>query len=243
MSSSSGLLEAADVGAVLAVGLIIIIGILRVRGRLAPTEIAARTQALYVVLVLIVWFGLSLALARIEFFQATEGGPFPPMIAFGITVPILLGAIFITKSQIFGRFLAAVPPHWLIGVQVYRSLGVIFLIAHAEGILPGVFAIPAGYGDIIVGVTAILAATLVAYGSSLRRFAIRAWNSLGIADLVLAVSLGFFSSPGPLQLLSLDQPNVLISSYPMVLVPVFAVPLSILLHIASLTKLARETKG
>jgi hypothetical protein len=64
-----------------------------------------------------------------------------------------------------------------------------------------------------------------------------AWNLLGIADLVVAVTTGFLTSPSPLQLLALDRPNELISSFPLAMIPVFLVPLSLLLHLASLQKL------
>ena len=74
------------------------------------------------------------------------------------------------------------------------------------------------------------------------RRTVAAWNLLGIADLVMAVSLGFLSSPGILQILSLGEPNVMISAYPLVMIPVFAVPLSILLHVCSLTKLSRDAR-
>ena len=66
---------------------------------------------------------------------------------------------------------------------------------------------------------------------------LRAWNMLGIADLVVAVTTGFLTSPSPLQLLALDRPNELISSWPLAMIPVFLVPLSLLLHLASLKKL------
>jgi hypothetical protein len=42
-------------------------------------------------------------------------------------------------------------------------------------------------------------------------------------------------------MLAFDAPNELISAFPLVMVPVFLVPLSILLHLASLKKL-RQTK-
>jgi hypothetical protein len=41
------------------------------------------------------------------------------------------------------------------------------------------------------------------------------------------------------QLFAFDLPNELISQFPPVLIPVFLVPLSVLLHLASLTKLRR----
>ena len=65
------------------------------------------------------------------------------------------------------------------------------------------------------------------------------WNWFGIGDLAIAVATGFISAPSLLQPFAVEPPNLLISLFPLVLVPVFLVPLSILLHIASLTKLHR----
>jgi hypothetical protein len=66
------------------------------------------------------------------------------------------------------------------------------------------------------------------------------WNILGLTDLIIAVATGIASSPSRIQVTAFDQPNVLIAMYPLVLVPVFLVPLWILLHIASLAKLRRR---
>jgi hypothetical protein len=63
------------------------------------------------------------------------------------------------------------------------------------------------------------------------------WNVVGILDLVVAVATGFLSSPGPFQVLALENPNLLITTFPLVLVPLYAVPLSILLHLAALKRL------
>ena len=50
----------------------------------------------------------------------------------------------------------------------------------------------------------------------------------------LATLIGFFSAPGTVQLLALDRPNELINLYPLVLIPVFAVPVFIGVHILSI---------
>jgi hypothetical protein len=47
------------------------------------------------------------------------------------------------------------------------------------------------------------------------------------------------TSPSPFQLFAFDLPSELVSQFPLVLVPVFLVPVSVLLHLASLTKLRR----
>jgi hypothetical protein len=56
----------------------------------------------------------------------------------------------------------------------------------------------------------------------------------------LAVTMGFVTSPSPFQLFAFDLPNELISRFPLVLIPVFLVPLSVLFHMASLAKLRRD---
>jgi hypothetical protein len=60
---------------------------------------------------------------------------------------------------------------------------------------------------------------------------------LGILDLAVALATGFLNSPGRFQLLALDQPNILTTAYPLVLIPAFAVPLSLILHRVCLWKL------
>jgi len=243
MSLSENLnLSLAILGSEIVVVLILLAGLFLVRSRLDSSDAAARRLVTMIAGLLVAWSLVAIWLARAGVFRALVDGPIPPPLVYGIILPVLIGTVFILRSRVFGRVLAAVPQHWLIGVQFYRTLGVIFLSVHSIGGLPGVFAIPAGYGDIFVGLSAILVAYLYAKnGLAARRLAI-GWNALGIADLMLAVTLGFLSSPGPFQVLSLEAPNEMISTYPMVMVPIFAVPLSILLHVCSLTKLSRDAR-
>ena len=77
-----------------------------------------------------------------------------PTIQYGILIPILIGGLLISRSPRLARIIDAVPQHWLIGVQLYRALGVIFLILYGTGKLPGAFAWPAGLGDTLVGILA-----------------------------------------------------------------------------------------
>lgn len=43
----------------------------------------------------------------------------------------------------------------LVATHVWRIVGVVFIWGVAQGILPPAFGIPAGVGDILIGVTAI----------------------------------------------------------------------------------------
>jgi hypothetical protein len=77
----------------------------------------------------------------------------------------------------------------------------------------------------------VIVAALVAQEAAGARRAAYAWCLFGIADLVVAVTMGAMTSPGlPHTLLALQAPNLLITSYPLVMVPTFAVPLALMLH-------------
>jgi hypothetical protein len=67
------------------------------------------------------------------------------------------------------------------------------------------------------------------------------WSLFGIADLVVAITVGAMTSPGRPHLLAFDAPNLLISSYPLVMIPTFAVPLALMLHGLVLWRLRHET--
>lgn len=187
------------------------------------------------------WFLLALALSWLEFFRGSAQSA--PTIEFGIFAPIAIGAWLVWRSRPINRLIDAAPQSWIIGVQLYRALGLVFLILMARGELPGEFAWPAGVGDVIVGVTAPFVAMAFARGAPHREQLAYVWNVFGLLDLMVAVSAGFLTSPSPIQMLALSAPNVLISAFPLALIPVFAVPVSVLLHIVSLIKLARESQS
>jgi hypothetical protein len=129
----------------------------------------------------------------------------------------------IWRSPRLARIIDAVPQHWLIGIQLYRVLGVIFLILYATGKLPGLFAWPAGLGDVLGGVLAPVVAVAYARAPCKNADLVLAWNLLGLADLVIAVTAGFMTTPSPLQLFDFELPSELVTRFPLVLVPVFLV--------------------
>ena len=184
---------------------------------------------------LIGWLAVSIVLAAMGAYHVDASGI--PTIQYGIALPILIGGVLVWRSKTMARILDAVPQQWLVGVQLYRALGVIFLILYAAGKLPGPFAWPAGVGDIVIGLLAPVVG--LAYARAPRDTAglVRTWNVLGILDLVVAVTTGFMTAPSFIQPVVVQPNSELMTVLPMVLIPVYLVPLSILLHIASLAKL------
>ena len=187
---------------------------------------------------LVTWFFAALLPVWLGFYQGSPSRI--PAIQYGLLIPIAAGVALFWRWPVLRRVIESAPQEWIVSVQVYRALGLIFLVLFAEGRLPGAFALPAGCGDVLVGLLAPIVAIAVARQWRGSASLLRAWNLLGIADLVVAVATGFLSSPSPFQMLGFDRPNELISVFPLAMIPVFLVPLSILLHLASLGKLRQS---
>lgn len=118
--------------------------------------------------------------------------------------------------------------------QTLRVVGVFFLVVLALGKVPAVFALPAGLGDMAVGIAAPFIVRRLRGGST--RGAV--WfNVLGIVDLVVAVSIGFLAGAGPAQLLAVTPSTEAIGQLPLALIPTATVPLALGLHVISLLRL------
>jgi hypothetical protein len=163
-----------------------------------------------------------------------------PLLPFAIFLPVIIGTPVLLGSKRMGQVLDAMPATWLIALQLYRVFGSVFLVGWARNLIPGVFALPAGIGDVITGLLAVpIAISLAADTPEARRAAI-AWNVFGLIDFAVAVSIGLMIAPGPFQLIVPGIPNATAGVYPNVMVPAFAVPSSILLHALSLRQLRRR---
>ena len=183
------------------------------------------------------WFAVAWSAAINGVFRADASSL--PMLPIAIFLPVIIGAPLMLLSQRVGWILDAMPPSWLVALQVYRVFGSWALAAWLRGTLPGAFAVPAGSGDVLTGVLAVPAAMAVATGTAQGRRAATAWNIFGLADFAVAITLGMITSPGPLQLIVPSMSSIGAGAYPDVLTPAFVVPSSILIHALSLRQLQR----
>ncbi|MEM7010522.1 MAG: hypothetical protein AAF585_03460 [Verrucomicrobiota bacterium] len=121
---------------------------------------------------------------------------------------------------------------WLVGLQIFRVIGGVFLLEMISGHIPAVFAYPAGLGDILVGVVAL--GVLLKYREAPRipKAAINLVIVLGVADFISAFFFGFTSSESPLQLFFPDEPSQLLL-FPTGMIPLFLVPYAIFFHTLS----------
>ena len=112
-----------------------------------------------------------------------------------------------------------------------------FLILHARGVLPAVFALPAGAGDIAIGLTAPLVAFGFLSRSPAPKRVLILWNVAGMLDLVVAVSLGILASPTPAGLLARGITTGALADFPLSLIPTFLVPFAFIAHLISIRQI------
>jgi len=159
---------------------------------------------------------------------------------FAVAGPLLV-MIGYGSFPLFRRALNGLSVSALIGVQVYRVLGASFILLLAQGQLPAHFAQPAGYGDIAIGLLAPVVALLYARGV---RWPAVLWSAVGITDLLVAVGMGTgFATPLLLGVPSRLHAAAAMGAYPMILVPAFAVPIAMMLHVVALRGMVRGRSG
>jgi hypothetical protein len=185
-------------------------------------------------IVVALWLIVAFTLSARGFFASSGGSV--PRIAYS-AIPLAVGYLGYSLLRSVREAVDQIPLDRMIGLQLYRALGVVFLIEWMLGALPGAFALPAGIGDMAIGLAAPWVAARVKAGAPGAREAAIRWNVLGIADLVIAVTMGVLTTPGPLHVMALGAPNAGIITLPLALIPTIAVPFSILLHLFGLHRL------
>jgi len=205
---------------------------------LAPAQRRATWLALMVPFTL--WAAVTWT-AAINGAFGTGASPLP-LLPAAILLPVIVGAPVLLSSKRIGQLLDAMPTTWLIALQLYRIFGSQWLAYWLRGLLPGLWALPAGTGDVLTGLLAVPAAMALATGTADGRKAGIFWNVFGLADLAVAITLWMIMSPGPLQLIIPDGPSMALDRFPNVLTPAFVVPCSILLHLLSLRQLRRRSE-
>jgi hypothetical protein len=193
-------------------------------------------------IVLALWLAVVVVLGAGGAFISTPG-TLPLPIALGVLVPLLvfLGALWVSAA--FRRFVTGGDVLLVTAIQGWRWAGFSFVGLYAYGVLPGLFAWPAGLGDMAVGLTAPWIALTLARRPSFaasRRFVI--WNLLGILDLAVAVGVAGLvqarasGAVGEVTVAPMAQ-------LPLLLVPAYLVPLFVMLHLSGLLQALRVARA
>ncbi|HEY6001694.1 MAG TPA: hypothetical protein VIV57_02390 [Anaeromyxobacter sp.] len=205
-----------------------------------PTRFRARA---WLALGLSLWFLAMLAAGLAGAFS--RGDPSRPPVPLGAValLPILAFLVALAASSTVRRFVRALDLKILTFVQTGRVIGGVFVLLWAAGRLPAGFALPAGLGDLLVGVTAPLIASFVVPRLPARRRLYVAWAAFGILDLVVAATSGVLHSPTSAGILAGPITTAPMGTLPLSLIPTFLVPLALMMHVAALYVVFARPRG
>jgi len=152
-----------------------------------------------------------------------------------------IGIALLLALVVWGASLAMFPSLWrilsraqpsLIRLHMWRYLGgFVFLVLMVQGRLPALFAVPAALGDVAIAATAPWIARKLTRNE--RRTAVL-WNLFGVLDLVVAITLGITTNPGPVRVFQTSPTSEILTAFPVMMVPTFLVPLALTVHFVSL---------
>lgn len=189
---------------------------------LNPTPLSLRI-AIWLWLISAIFAGNSGVLQRLPM-PAIQG------ILFGLTGICLISYF---KLQGLRAWVDQLDLRALVSLHLTRFVGLYFLFLYHRGELPYAFAVPGGWGDIVVAVLA-LAVCIFPTTDALRRRLITAWNVIGFVDIALVVI-----AAARLGLENRFQMRAL-TYLPLSLLPTFLVPLIIATHVIIHLRLRRE---
>ena len=171
------------------------------------------------------WIGFAGAVAG----AGALSNPLTVLAMFG--TPLATTAALVFAIPAARRVFSAVPLPLLVGLNVIRVGGVLFVLLAFAGRLSGPFPYSAGWGDFVTGAFAIPIAWLAASETRVRDRLIVAWNTFGTLDLIVAVILGLTSRNGsPLQLIHAGVGSAAMTTLPWAFVPTVLVPFFLVVH-------------
>ena len=161
---------------------------------------------------------------------ATLEPPLPQIAIGAITLVLVLAG---TLHRGLRDWLARVNLRPFVAFHLTRFVGVVFLIMSARGTLTGEFALPAGWGDIVVALGALVIVALLRDPEA-RPFGLTLWNTLGLADILAVVIIA--------AKLGTRDPALVapLLRFPMSLVPTFVVPLILASHVLIYARLRKR---
>ena len=166
--------------------------------------------------------------------------------------PVLLAILVPVAGLVLAT--AALPRlrAWVLGldlrmltlIQSWRVIGFAFLPLYAYGVLPGLFAWPAGLGDVAIGLAAPFVAARLARDPGYAASRGYLWFHLaGLLDFAAAAGTAMLAS-GAFPAIHAGLPtSAPVEVWPLFLFPGFFVPLFIALHLAALLQIVRVRRG
>jgi hypothetical protein len=183
-----------------------------------------------VVLVTLLWLGTALAVMA----SGVLAGAHPPTLQIIVVVQTLVLIALYSGLSSFAEYARSTALWRLTIFHLWRVIpGIGFLLLYRRGLMPRAFAVPAGIGDIAVAILAPVFAWIALRSTPATMKAVLVFHLVGLLDLIMVVS-------NAARLSFADATSMrMLSQAPLVIVPIFFVPLTICLHVVAIDQCRR----
>ncbi len=187
--------------------------------------------------ILLAWFAAAYVIGAERWAANEQLALFAP-IALTAVVPVAAFLAIYALSDRFRSFVLSQDIRRLTMLQHWRVIGFVFLPLYFFGVLPGLFAWPAGLGDVAIGLTA---AAMVARidrdpGAATTRALVR-FQLFGLLDFAVAIVTAGLSAGVFPELVAGGPTSAPLDVWPLNLFPSFIVPIFIIMHLTVLLKI------
>jgi len=195
-----------------------------------------------VLLICVSWFMAVVAMALSGGFDAAVGER-PVVILFAVLMPVVLFSLSYASINAFRSWVLGLDMRHLIFLHSWRMIGMGFVFLFFHDRLPALFALPAGLGDAMAAMGAIfLGIALYEHASTVSRKRVFIWNTFGLIDFVIAVSLGVMTRTGEILHFNGSVGSEIMGAFPLALIPGFAVPFYVITHLIIYAQLRQMQK-
>jgi hypothetical protein len=157
-----------------------------------------------------------------------------------ITIPVAGFALAWRTNPAFRSYALSLDTGILVILHSWRMLGLGFLFLYAHDVLPGLFAGLAGLGDALAATGATLIGINLLRGRTVSKRALQMWNSFGLLDFLIAVTVGTVLRSAWLGGEVTTDPMAFL---PLSLVPTLIVPFYMITHLIIFLQLREKQFG
>jgi len=164
----------------------------------------------------------------------------PPKIVLTTTLPLAILVTIIYNTNICKRANAVLKLEDLIKIHIFRLIGVTFIILFLYNLLPPIFALIAGIGDLLTATTSIFVTKAI---RNKKRYASRLaliWNTFGLVDIIVTSAMAIIFTK--ISIDSGSQGVEFLAEFPFCFIPAFAPATIIFLHLLVYRKLSSSKR-
>lgn len=160
----------------------------------------------------------------------------PPKIVLTTTLPLALFFTLVYSTKICKRVNSILGLDDLVKVHIFRLIGSTFIILLFYDLLPPIFALFAGIGDLLTAISSAFVAKAIRNRKSYARRWTFIWNTFGLIDILITSAMAIIFTK-----INIDtgvQGVEVLAEFPFCFIPAFAPPTIIFLHLLVYRKLS-----